>query len=356
MCPLIYKFPCIAIGEKNDRHKQIYSVFCCMNRLFLKQCLAYSIVSVASLLSFSVAERFEEIAWLIDPSTDERYIVLPQKYTTTAHPIYVKKTLYKAFRNLHQAAQASGIDLRVNSGRRDFTEQKTLFEQYSFDRALPPGTSSHHFWQAIDIANTYPWGNADTWLKEHAAIYWFCQTYDGHASDVWAESRHYEYQPEMFRELLIWFRDELYLYLKLQNVLDKQSLSKQELFDSYIYPISHTCIDAYPSRLQDAVTWIRLDRKLDSDAPDHLVYTLSRYKSPAWTGLFAFLPPEIRFVKTAHHWLQFASLTLYPKQIQELFFDYKTWFREWVERFVLLRTYQQLTMHTQPKISFSGKK
>jgi len=326
-----------------------------MRQTIMKHFFVYTVMCT-TLLSFCHAVTFEEVTWLVNPSNDDQFTLVPQKYTTTKQPIFIKKTVYTAFLDLHQAAHMSGINLFINSGRRSFADQKILFTQYWFDRALPPGTSSHHFWQAIDIAFTYSWGNADKRLKQHAGYYWFCQTYDGHSSGQWAESRHYEYNPEEFRQSLIWFRDEIYLYLKLERILEKTSMSKKELFDTYVYPISHACIDAYPSRLKDVVTWIRFDRKLDSGQPEQLIYTLSRYKFPAWTWLLNLLPPEIRFIKTKTDWLRFAALTTYPRQVQDLFFDYEKRFREGVERFVLLRTYQQLARINQPKVTFLQKK
>jgi hypothetical protein len=68
------------------------------------------------------------------------------------------------------------------------------------------------------------------------------------------------------------------------------------------------------------------------------------------------LPPEIRFIKTDSSGLRFASLASYPTRVQDLFINYQQWFRDGVERFVLLRTYKQLVVLTEPKISYLGKK
>ena len=264
--------------------------------------------------------------------------------------------MYTAFLELEKAAHASGVDLRITSGRRSFSWQQLLFTQYWFKRALPPWTSSHHFWQAIDLANTTAGGGAHARLRKHAAEFWFCQTYDGHSSGQWAESWHYEYRPEEFREAVITFRDEIYLYLHQQDILSGTAMTKQELFDTYVYPISHACIDDYPSRIDDVVTGIRFDRRLDSASPTNLVYTLSRYKFPAWTGLLTFLPPEIRFEKTKNNGLRFAQLINYPTRVQDLLLDYQQWFRNGVERFVLLRTYNQIVAASATKISYVEKR
>lgn len=312
-------------------------------------------LSILSLSSFCFSASFEDITWLIDPSTNHEFALIPVKYTVN-FPVYVRLPLYNAFLELAKAAHKSGISLRITSWWRSFSSQQQLFTQYWFQRALPPWTSSHHYGQAIDIANTADWSPTHKWLRDNAHLYWFCQTYDGHSSGQWEESRHYEYRPEEFRSLLIWYRDEIYVYLQQQEILAGSGMSKQELFDTYVYPISHSCIDAYPSSLKDPLTGIKLDRKLDSNAPDQLVYSLSRYKFPAWSWLLLFLPPEVRFVKTAHNWLHFASLTSYPTRIQDLFLNYQQRFLDGVERFVLLRTYNQLVLFGQSKISYLDKK
>lgn len=304
----------------------------------------------------SSAATFEQVTWLIDPSKDNTFVLVPKKYTKSTTAVYVKISLYNAFLELQKAAKKDGVQLLITSGRRSFSGQQILFTQYGFDRALPPGTSSHHFWQSIDIANTSAWWGAHAWLREHGQTFWFCQTYDGHSSGQWAESWHYEYRPEEFRELVIKFRDEIYIYLQQQNILPGTGMSKQELFDRYVYPISHSCIDDYPSSLTDPLTGIRFDRRLDSATPDHLVYTLSRYKFPAWTWLLDILPPEIRFIKNGSKELHFAELTSYPTRVQDLFIDYQQWFRDWLERFVLLRTYKQLVLLNQTKISYLQNK
>jgi hypothetical protein len=72
--------------------------------------------------------------------------------------------------------------------------------------------------------------------------------------------------------------------------------------------------------------------------------------------LLDILPPEIRFIKTDSNGLRFASLASYPTRVQDLFIDYQQWFRDGVERFVLLRTYKQLVVLTEPKISYLKKK
>lgn len=300
------------------------------------------------------SHTFEDVTGLIDPAAHSGYMLVPAEKTTTTEPVYLKKTAYHAFEQMAAAAAASGIDLRLTSGRRSFSGQLDLFTRYGFDRALPPGTSSHHFGQALDFANTKPSWSAYTRLRHHARRYWFCQTYDGHSSAQEAESRHYEYQPEEFRDALVWYRDTIYLYLDHHRLIPTTGMSKQMLFDTYIYPISHQCIDSYPSQIEDPLTGIKFSRRLDSNTPDHLVYTLSRYKFPAGSWLLDILPPEIRFVKTQHATLQFAPLTKYPTHVQDLFLNYHQRFRDWVERFVLLRTYAKLMGRRENTLTYTS--
>lgn len=324
----------------------------------MNRCLVFSWLVVSCLMIWSrvAASSFEELAWLIDPSAHPAYVLVDEEFTKSNDPIYLKTWAYEAFLELEQAALASGIDLRITSGWRSFSGQQELFSQYWFERALPPGTSSHHFWQAVDIANSTAWWWAYLRLRDHAHTYWFCQTYDGHSSAQWAESRHYEYHPEEFRSSIVWSRDELYVYLSQQGILSGYNLTKQELFEKYVYPINHACIDDYPSSVQDPLTGIRFDRRLDSKAPDHLVYTLSRYKFPAWSGFLQLLPAEIRFLKSGTYALHFAPISSYPTSVQKLFLNYHQWFREWIERFVLLRVYTKIIAQYQSIRSCEQKK
>jgi hypothetical protein len=283
------------------------------------------------------ASSFEEITGIIDPTIHREYVLIPSKHTKSPTPIYIKAETYKAFLDMSNAAKKDGVNLLITSWRRSFAEQEILFAYYGFDRALPPGTSSHHFWNAIDFANN-PWGGwAFAWLTKHAHKYWFCQTYDGHSSGQWEELRHYEYKPDIFRRYLIWFRDDIYAYLEQHNPWVLSWMSKEELFATYVYPISHACIDAYPSRIDDPITGIRFDRKLDSNEPDHLVYRLSPHT--LWT-ITEILPTEVRFQKHDDI-LLFASSHYTPKKIQD-FFNYTKRFRKWVENIVLLRVYTKI--------------
>jgi LAS superfamily LD-carboxypeptidase LdcB len=82
---------------------------------------------------------------MIDPTTHRAYVLVPGKHTKTRAPVYIKAESYMAFLDMSNAARKDGVDLRITSGRRSFVEQEILFAHYGFDRALPPGTSSHHF-------------------------------------------------------------------------------------------------------------------------------------------------------------------------------------------------------------------
>ena len=118
---------------------------------------------------------------------------------TTKPVLYIKKEAYEAFKEMHKAAEADGIDLIIVSGARNFYEQKGIWERkwnkYSnlvpIDRAKKilkyssmPTTSRHHWGTDIDLNNLnnshFEKGKGKIvydWLTNHANDYGFYQTY-----------------------------------------------------------------------------------------------------------------------------------------------------------------------------------
>ena len=66
------------------------------------------------------------------------------------------------------AAQADGVNLRIESAYRSYQEQVTLWNRFGHNtaRVARPGTSNHQEGTAIDFTNT---PGAWAWLKQHAS-------------------------------------------------------------------------------------------------------------------------------------------------------------------------------------------
>ena len=112
-----------------------------------------------------------------------------------------------AFSRMHDAAKASGVELKITSGFRVLARQEYFWNCYQTkscnngNLAARPGTSNHGTGKALDIANAGGKNsNADgnfcknaspqvyAWLQQHAPEYGFVRT-------VKKECWHWEYRP-----------------------------------------------------------------------------------------------------------------------------------------------------------------
>lgn len=287
--------------------------------------------------SVTYAVSYESVVGKIHPEQEPDFIRVAPQYIwwNNEKIIWMRRAWYYAFVLMAHEAKKAWIDLEIVSARRSYEDQIPLFTEYWLQRALPPGSSSHHYWHAVDLAGVLSWSKTAQWLQDNAARFWFCQSYDGISSSQGEELRHYEFDPLWFRTHLAQYRDTLYLELTTTNLITPGTIDKKTLFENYVYPFSHRCLDNYPSHIDDVITWIRFERLLDSNAPEMVVYGLWRYKSTFWNWFHALLPQEIRFLKK--WWtIDFAPLDLYPLHLQNAF-RYDEWFRTGIERLVLVR-------------------
>jgi D-alanyl-D-alanine carboxypeptidase len=166
-------------------------------------------VSVGFLLGQTVYEK------------DSRFIQVPSNRSTKT--CYLLKEVNSAFNEMAIAAQKAGLSLKVVSGGRNFEMQKGIWERKwkarrpsfksDIETALDilryssmPGTSRHHWGTDLDINSVDPAyfssgkGKLEyEWLKNNAAAFGFCQTYDnkeeskrtGYSEEKW----HYTYMP-----------------------------------------------------------------------------------------------------------------------------------------------------------------
>jgi len=123
----------------------------------------------------------------VDGLTNGR--VPPSRLTPVGEGRRMTKTAGAQFRRMDAAANAVGIDLKVNSGYRTYAEQAVLYNDYVHGRgnlAAPPGRSNHGLGLSADIDVTDK--RVGTWLHKHAARY-------GFVNDVPQEPWHWTYRP-----------------------------------------------------------------------------------------------------------------------------------------------------------------
>lgn len=143
-----------------------------------------------------------------DPAKHPDFILIPTAYANR-EGMYLRKDAFEAYKKMHAAAKADGVDLVIISATRPFNYQKGIWEAKwngsklvdgkdlsktmpdSKTRALKileyssmPGTSRHHWgtdFDLNDLEDEYFQSGAGKkvyeWLSAHAAEYGFCQVY-----------------------------------------------------------------------------------------------------------------------------------------------------------------------------------
>ncbi len=150
----------------------------------------------------------EALLGRINPAKDANFVRIEAEYTSKSG-IYMRKEAYEAFKEMHAAAKADGVNLNIVSATRTFGAQKGIWERkwtgatkvngqnlaYTtpdpIQRAKSiltyssmPGTSRHHWGTDIDLNNlNNAWFESGAgkevynWLTLNAGVYGFCQTY-----------------------------------------------------------------------------------------------------------------------------------------------------------------------------------
>lgn len=166
-----------------------------------------------------------------DPADRPDFVAVADEYTD-GDPYLLHEDTYAAFRRMHAAATADGVNLRIVSATRNFDRQKQIWEakwngrrllegREKADEVYPnpadrarailryssmPGTSRHHWGTDIDLnrlTNDYfasgEGKKVYDWLTTHAANYGFCQPYTAKGSDrptgYEEEKWHWSYTP-----------------------------------------------------------------------------------------------------------------------------------------------------------------
>lgn len=165
-----------------------------------------------------------------DPAQHPDFTAIGAAYASRSG-MYLRKDAYAAFKAMHAAAKADGVNLRIISATRPFHHQKSIWEaKWEGRRAvngqmLPPnprdplhrarlilmyssmpGTSRHHWGTDIDLNdlnNSYFESGTGlkiySWLVEHAAEYGYCQVYspmgEERPTGYFEEKWHWSYLP-----------------------------------------------------------------------------------------------------------------------------------------------------------------
>ena len=142
------------------------------------------------------------------PADDPRFARVPSRYLNYETTMYLRREALDAFQAMSDAARAQGIRLKIASGTRTYSQQRSMWtavwqgerkmDGQRVDAGWPPdrkvrwimqwlampATSRHHWGTDVDINHTLPAyferspGREEyEWLRRHAADFGFCQTY-----------------------------------------------------------------------------------------------------------------------------------------------------------------------------------
>ncbi|MBE50854.1 MAG: D-alanyl-D-alanine carboxypeptidase [Flavobacteriales bacterium] len=203
-----------------------------------------------------------------EPSDHKNFTLVDPKYHTKSKMFLQKETL-DAFINMRNAAQKEGINLRIVSGTRNFTDQQKIwdkkYKRFSKSISQPkdiinkimiwssmPGTSRHHWGTDIDINGFDEYFNGENqqaikdynWLNKNADKFGFCQVYSekdginrrfGYNEEKW----HWSYMPIASKYLKDYKK---YInYNHLTKFLGSEHAKEMDIFNQYVFSISKKC-------------------------------------------------------------------------------------------------------------------
>ncbi|MCB9282541.1 MAG: M15 family metallopeptidase [Lewinellaceae bacterium] len=165
-----------------------------------------------------------------DPAKHPDFTLIPTSYADR-EGLYLRKDVFEAYKKMHAAAKAEGVNLVIISATRPFKYQKGIWEAKwngqrlvegkDLSKTIPdpkqralkileyssmPGTSRHHWgtdFDLNDLEDAYFQSGAGKkvyeWLTAHASAYGFCQVYtpkgadrpEGYNEEKW----HWSYVP-----------------------------------------------------------------------------------------------------------------------------------------------------------------
>jgi len=210
------------------------------------------------------------------PETHSDFVKIEKKYASRAGMFLHKKT-YDAFKKMHSAAKADGINLTIRSATRNFQSQKGIWEAkwtgqrkvengQDVSKTIPdpklralkileyssmPSTSRHHWGTDIDInafTNEYfskGKGKKEyDWLVANAASFGFCQPYtpkgserpNGYNEEKW----HWSYLPlskPLIDQAKLRFKNEM-----VKGFKGAETAAQIDVVNNYVLGINQECL------------------------------------------------------------------------------------------------------------------
>jgi len=208
-----------------------------------------------------------------DPAKEKDFILIPGNYLVAKNTLYLRKETLDAFIKMRTNALKDGVTLNIVSATRNFTSQKSIWENKwtgktivagenlktkypdgndRFKKILEfssvPSTSRHHWGTDMDINsvdpsyfNTVKGQKEYDWLAKNAKDYGFCQPYSADRKTGYNEEKwHWSYVP-----LSKDFTNE---YKKLINLKDIKGflgdtyVKQNDVINNYVLGINPDCL------------------------------------------------------------------------------------------------------------------
>lgn len=201
----------------------------------------------------------DELLGRFIPESHPDFVRISSEFAShNAH--YLRREVAEAFYKMARDAQKDGIRLTVVSSTRNYTRQKTIWEnkynKYAgtpFDRANQilqyssmPGTSRHHWGTDFDLNSVDPeYFNTPVgqrvydWLRKHAWKYGFFQPYTAidyvRNSGYFEEKWHWSYKP--LADLFLWAYRMMVSYDDLSGFTGSETAKSLNVIENYVLTI-----------------------------------------------------------------------------------------------------------------------
>ncbi len=209
-----------------------------------------------------------------DPSRDKSFTECDPEYASRTG-IYVQVETYKAFIKMFYAAKNAGVNLKIISGTRNFSYQKSIWEaKWNGSRLVEgknlaatvkdpaaraaiilkyssmPGTSRHHWGTDVDLNSLDPkyfetgvGKKVYDWLCSNASKYGFCQPYTAFSEDRMTgyqeEKWHWSYIPTA-KLFLLQYKSDV-TYDDISGFSGSQTARDLKVIDDFVISVNKVC-------------------------------------------------------------------------------------------------------------------
>jgi zinc D-Ala-D-Ala carboxypeptidase len=210
----------------------------------------------------------------VDPTTNPLFVPVESRFASRSG-MFMHKEAYEAFKEMHAAAAADGVNLVIVSAMRTYNHQRRIWNDKWNGRQMlegnisatsitdpverareilrfsaMPGTSRHHWGTDIDLnslVNSYFESGQGKriyeWLQQNAGKFGFCQPYTAHGANrnggYEEEKWHWSYKP-VAEKYLEDFRQSV-AYEQITGFDGWETAREIGVFERYVLEVNGEC-------------------------------------------------------------------------------------------------------------------